>query len=52
MKHQHEFYRRLADEWEREMQGALARGDTVAAEHARRERDNYLSMLRMSGGKT
>ncbi|MDO4434586.1 MAG: hypothetical protein Q4B82_08420 [Alysiella sp.] len=48
--HQTDFYRRLADEWACEMQLALAMGDAVAAEHARRERDNYLKMLDYANG--
>lgn len=45
-----DFYRRMADEWAREMQLALAMGDAVCAEYARRERDNYLKMLQAACG--
>ncbi|MDO4434728.1 MAG: hypothetical protein Q4B82_09155 [Alysiella sp.] len=48
--HETDFYRRLADEWEREMQRFTAEGNQAAAEHARRERDNYLKMFQAACG--
>lgn len=48
-----DFYRRLADEWEREMARFAEAGDEAAYQHAKRERDNYLTMLQAAcGAKT